>query len=205
MIDQGNKRKPVASDASSKVGVSIEFKAQSDAARLETIMRNQSELAAAIDIVGAVPANSAMLRVRSVGSLAKCGNLMIGGGSLLDHESSEPTVQWFRSKHSVNTSAGQTGVAADDFEPVPRARSLSYTPSALDAGRLLRLVVSPGEGQDAVWAAAGSAAVMGDANVETKAHARVETVRPRPFHTLQRCRSLWTQARLERGSMLLRF
>ena len=184
---QGKKKKLIANDATSKGGVSVEFKAQSDAARLETIMRNQSELGAAIEIVGAVPANVTMLRVRSVGSLAQCGHLMIGGGSLLDHESSEPTAQWFRSKHGVNTSAGQTGVGAEGFEPVPRARSLSYTPSALDAGRLLRLVVSPGEGQDTVWAAAGSAAVMGDAKVETNARARVESVRCCPCCTLQCC------------------
>ena len=190
MIGQGKKKKSTTTDETSKVGVSVEFKAQKDAAQIEKIMRIQSELGAAVEIVGAVPANVAMLRVRSVGSLAKCGHLMIGGGSVLDHESSEPLVQWFRSKHGVNTSAGQTGVGAEDFEPVPRARSLSYTPSALDAGRLLRLVVSPGEGQGTVWAAAGSAAVMGDAKVETNARARVESVRCRPFCRLQFCQGL---------------
>lgn len=144
-------------------------------------MRNQSELGAAVELVGAVPANLAMLRVRSVGSLAKCGNLMLGGGTLLDHETCEPKVQWFRSKHGVVTSAGHSGVAAEDFEPVPRARSLSYTPFALDAGRLLRLVVWPGEGQDVVWAPAGAAAVLGDPKVEANALARVESVRSEPL------------------------
>jgi hypothetical protein len=177
---QGKKKKKVATDPASKVGVSIEFKAQSDAEKLETIMRNQSELGAAVELVGATPANLATLRVRAVGSLATCGNLMLGGGTLLDHETSEPKVQWFRSKHGVVVSAGQSGVDAEGFEPVPRARSLSYTPSALDAGRLLRLVVSPGQGHDTVWAPASEAAVSADEKVVTNAKARVESVRATP-------------------------
>jgi hypothetical protein len=185
VADQGKKKRPVTDAA--KIAVSVEVKAQIDAQRIETISRTQADLGAAVELVGAVPAHVAMLRVRSVGSLAKCGNLMIGGGTLLDHESSEPKVQWFRSKHGIITSAGHAGVSAGDFEPVPRARSLSYTPSALDAGRLLRLVVWPGEGRDVVWAPAGAESVLGDAKVETNARARVETVRPPCFGRVYFC------------------
>jgi hypothetical protein len=192
---QGKKKKKVATDPASKVGVSIEFKAQSDAEKLETIMRNQSELGAAVELVGATPANLATLRVRAVGSLATCGNLMLGGGTLLDHETSEPKVQWFRSKHGVVVSAGQSGVDAEGFEPVPRARSLSYTPSALDAGRLLRLVVSPGQGHDTVWAPASEAAVSADEKVVTNAKARVESVRATPPCTADTPRRLHCEPR----------
>ena len=158
--------------------MSVEWKAKADADALQTVMRTESELGAAVELVGASPANMALLRVRSLGSLAKCGNMMLGGGQLLDHEASEPRVQWFRTKHGIVTRAGQSGVNPEDFEPVPRARSLSYTPSALDAGRLLRLVVWPGEGHQSgtVWAPAGDMPVEPDEKVATNARARIASV-----------------------------
>ena len=66
--------------------------------------------------------------------------LLLAGGAATKTSSGErpPTVQWLRSKHGVAAPAGH-----EDFELILRASTLAYTPSALDAGKHLRVVVIP--------------------------------------------------------------
>ncbi len=151
-------------------------------------LRQQAMLGAAVELVGASAAQGPQLRVRGA-SPPRCGALLLGGGALLApavRGADPPRVQWFRSVHGAATGGS---LQATDFEAIPCARSLSYTPFALDAGRLLRLVVSPAGGGNVVWAPAGDGSVQSDPKVEANAQARVETVRQRPLQHLDHSRS----------------